>query len=133
MGLRHGLEVSFAFRLLYPPNTDIAKLVANTFCSYALQWLVVLPLEIIAASMTVTYWNPMLNKAIFVTIFLMIIISINMFGVKGYGEAEFVFAIIKVTAIVGFMYVSLSSFLFLSFFSRTSLPFPSLSCFHLVF
>ncbi|CAK7223390.1 histidine permease [Sporothrix eucalyptigena] len=71
--------------------------------NYALQWLVVLPLEIIAASMTVTYWSPHLNKAIFVTIFLLIIISINLFGVKGYGEAEFVFAIIKVTAIVGFI------------------------------
>ncbi|KJR89146.1 general amino-acid permease GAP1 [Sporothrix schenckii 1099-18] len=71
--------------------------------NYALQWLVVLPLEIIAASMTVTYWNPHLNKAIFVTIFLLIIISINLFGVKGYGEAEFIFAIIKVTAIVGFI------------------------------
>ncbi|CAK7234190.1 histidine permease [Sporothrix curviconia] len=71
--------------------------------NYALQWLVVLPLEIIAASMTVTYWSPHINKAIFVTIFLLIIISINLFGVKGYGEAEFVFAIVKVTAIVGFI------------------------------
>lgn len=68
-----------------------------------MQWLVVLPLEIIAASMTVMYWNENLNKAIFVTIFLLVIISINLFGVKGYGEAEFVFAIIKVTAIVGFI------------------------------
>ncbi|OAA59069.1 amino acid permease [Niveomyces insectorum RCEF 264] len=71
--------------------------------NYAMQWLVVLPLEIIAASMTVTYWNVQLNKAIFVTVFLVVIISINLFGVKGYGEAEFVFAIIKVTAIVGFI------------------------------
>ncbi len=53
--------------------------------------------------MTVTYWNPDLNKGIFVTIFLVAIVIINLFGVKGYGEAEFVFAIIKVTAIVGFM------------------------------
>lgn len=29
--------------------------------------------------------------------------SINLFGVKGYGEAEFVFAIVKVTAVVGFI------------------------------
>jgi amino acid transporter len=31
------------------------------------------------------------NPAAWVTIFLFLIISINMFGVKGYGEAEFVF------------------------------------------
>lgn len=71
--------------------------------NYGLQWLIVLPLEIIAASMTVTYWSPNINKAIFVTIFLAAIVGINLFGVKGYGEAEFVFAIIKVTAIVGFI------------------------------
>lgn len=62
-----------------------------------------MPLEIIAASMTVTYWNEELDHAIFVTIFLVITIVINMFGVKGYGEAEFAFAIIKVIAIIGFM------------------------------
>lgn len=71
--------------------------------SYALQWLVVLPLEILAGAMTIAYWNPSLNKAIFVTIFLLVIVIINLFGVKGYGEAEFVFAIIKVTSVVGFM------------------------------
>lgn len=63
----------------------------------------VLPLEIIAASITIGYWNPALNKSIFVSIFLVTIIIINLFGVKGYGEAEFVFAIIKVTAVIGFM------------------------------
>jgi yeast amino acid transporter len=64
---------------------------------------VVLPLEIIAASLTTSYWNSHINKAGFVTIFLVLIIGINLFGVKGYGEAEFVFAIVKVTAVIGFM------------------------------
>ncbi|KAH9883736.1 amino acid permease [Xylariomycetidae sp. FL2044] len=71
--------------------------------NYALQWLVALPLEIIAASITITYWNENLNKAIFVTIFLLAVVSINLFGVKGYGEAEFIFAIIKVVAVIGFI------------------------------
>ena len=62
-----------------------------------------LPLEIIAGAMTIGYWNDQINKAIFVTVFLVIIVVINLFGVKGYGEAEFVFAIIKVTAVIGFM------------------------------
>ncbi|KAH6646484.1 general amino-acid permease GAP1 [Truncatella angustata] len=71
--------------------------------NYALQWAVVLPLEIIAASITIEYWNPHLPKAIFVTVFLFCIVVINFFGVKGYGEAEFIFAIIKVTAVIGFI------------------------------
>jgi yeast amino acid transporter len=71
--------------------------------SYALQWIVVLPLEIIAASVTISYWSPDLAKAIFVTVFLIAIVIINFFGVKGYGEAEFIFAIVKVIAVIGFM------------------------------
>ncbi|KAH8837621.1 hypothetical protein MCOR27_001641 [Pyricularia oryzae] len=71
--------------------------------NYALQWLVVLPLEIIAASMTIQYWDPSVKRAVFVAIFLMVILVINLFGVKGYGEAEFIFAIVKVTAVIGFI------------------------------
>ncbi|KAK3896518.1 amino acid permease-domain-containing protein, partial [Staphylotrichum tortipilum] len=70
--------------------------------NYALQWLVVLPLEIIAASITVGYWNSNLDRSIFITLFLVTIVIINLFGVKGYGEAEFVFAIVKITAVIGF-------------------------------
>jgi amino acid transporter len=71
--------------------------------SYAMQWLVVLPLEIVAASITINYWHSGVSNAVWVTIFLVLIISINLFGVRGYGEAEFVFSIIKVIAIIGFM------------------------------
>ena len=71
--------------------------------NYALQWLVVLPLEVVAAAITIKYWNTNVSPAVWVTIFLVLIISINMFGVKGYGEAEFIFSIIKIIAVVGFM------------------------------
>ena len=71
--------------------------------NYALQWLVVLPLEIVAASITIDYWGSHISNAAWVAIFLTIIVTINLFGVKGYGEAEFVFAIIKVIAVIGFM------------------------------
>ena len=71
--------------------------------NYALQWLVVLPLEIVSASITIDFWGSGISNALWVAIFLVAIVTINMFGVKGYGEAEFVFAIVKVVAIVGFM------------------------------
>ena len=95
MGLRHGLEVSGPSRASNSNHADSP--------SYALQCLVVMPLEIIAASITVGYWNSNLDRSIFITIFLFTVVVINLLGVKGYGEAEFVFAIIKITAIVGFM------------------------------
>jgi yeast amino acid transporter len=68
-----------------------------------MQWLVVLPLEVIAASITFDFWNTSINHAVFVTIFLIVIVGINLFGVKGYGEAEFFFSIIKIVAVIGFM------------------------------
>lgn len=64
-----------------------------------------LPLEIIAASLTIEYWSTSVSRSVFVTIFLTIIITINMFGVKGYGEAEYLFSMFKVIAVIGFMQV----------------------------
>ncbi|GME96877.1 unnamed protein product [[Candida] boidinii] len=62
------------------------------FCmayNYAMQWIVVLPLELVAASITIRYWNDTINSAAWVVIFYVVIFIINIFGVRGYGEAEF--------------------------------------------
>ncbi|KAI9375455.1 amino acid permease-domain-containing protein [Aspergillus egyptiacus] len=71
--------------------------------NYALQWLVILPLEIVAASITVEYWESDISSAVWVTLFWVAIVSINLFGVKGYGEAEFVFSSVKVIAVIAFI------------------------------
>ena len=78
--------------------------------NYALQWLVALPLETVSATIIIGYWETGISNAVWVTILLTLIISINFFGVKGYGEAEFILSIVKVVAVVGFMYVSSSIF-----------------------
>jgi amino acid transporter len=72
--------------------------------NYAMQWLVALPLEIVAATITIRYWGPTLPSPAWVAIFLMIILCVNVFfGVRGYAESEFAFSIIKVIAVIGFM------------------------------
>ncbi|KAK9479547.1 amino acid permease-domain-containing protein [Lipomyces japonicus] len=71
--------------------------------NYAIQWLVVFPLELVAASITLNYWNSPVNNAVWVAIFWVVIVLINFFGVKGYGEAEFVFSLTKVIAVIGFI------------------------------
>ncbi|TVY15758.1 General amino-acid permease GAP2 [Lachnellula arida] len=73
--------------------------------NYAMQWLVVLPLEIIAASITINFWDTRgkYDHAIFVTVFLVVIIGINLCGVKGYGEAEFFFALVKIVTVIGYI------------------------------
>jgi len=72
--------------------------------TYAMQWLVVLPLEIVAASITINYWDPKIGlNALWVAIFWLVICCINLFGVRAYGEAEFVFSSVKVTAVVAYI------------------------------
>ncbi len=71
--------------------------------NYALQWLIALPLEIVAAAITVDYWNSPISPAAWVSLFLVLIVTINFFGVRAYGEAEFIFSILKVIAVIGFM------------------------------
>lgn len=77
--------------------------------NYALNWLVTLPLELTAASITLSYWPGAknINPAAFVVIFWFVVVLINFFGVRGYGEAEFVFSIIKVVAVIGFILVGI--------------------------
>ena len=72
--------------------------------NYAMQWLVVLPLELVAAAVTIDFWKSNINPVAWVAIFYILILSINFFGVRGYGEAEFIFSLIKVLAVVGFIF-----------------------------
>lgn len=74
--------------------------------NYALQWLVTFPLELVSASITLNYWQNPVPPEVFVLIFWLVICIINLFGVKGYGEAECVFSMIKIVAILGFLILS---------------------------
>lgn len=71
--------------------------------NYAIMWLIVTSLELVAAAMTIQYWNTEINAVAWVLIFYVFIMGINLFGVRGYGEVEFVLALIKVVGITGFI------------------------------
>lgn len=78
--------------------------------NYAMAWLVILPFELIAAGVTISFWtgndvddSVSINNGVWITIFLAIIVIINVFGVRGYGEVEFVLGTIKVIAVIGFI------------------------------
>ena len=72
-----------------------------------MQWLVVLPLELTVVSFTIQYWNKEISVAVWITIFWVFIIIINIFGTLGYAEEEYVSALIKLSAIVIFMIVAI--------------------------
>ncbi|KAF7887628.1 hypothetical protein EAF00_009922 [Botryotinia globosa] len=78
--------------------------------NYAINWLIILPFELTAAGITIAFWTdpdnsgkPSVNVGVWITIFLVMVTIINLFGVKGYGEVEFVLGLIKVIAIIGFI------------------------------
>ncbi|PVH16175.1 uncharacterized protein CXQ87_004042 [Candidozyma duobushaemuli] len=75
--------------------------VSGAFVTY--NWLVILPLELVAAAITIQFWDESTNPAAFCAAFYVLIIMINLFGVKGYGEAEFVFSFLKILAVIGFI------------------------------
>ena len=71
--------------------------------NYAMQWVITMPLEVMAAAITLQYWNLPIPGWVAITVFLSVIVIINLCGVKMYGEAEYTFSIIKVTAVIGFI------------------------------
>lgn len=75
----------------------------NTWYSYSLT----LCSEISAASVLVGFWNTSINPAAWVSIIIPIIICLNIFAVAIYGEAEFIFASIKIVTIVGLLLFAL--------------------------
>ncbi|CUM64786.1 uncharacterized protein PRCAT00002397001 [Priceomyces carsonii] len=75
--------------------------------NYAMEWLITLPLELVAASITIDYWETNVNPAVFVAVFYVVIVVINLFGVKGYGEVESFLSLIKILAVIGFLILSI--------------------------
>ncbi|KAF7790736.1 hypothetical protein EIP86_001692 [Pleurotus ostreatoroseus] len=70
-------------------------------CLTGYNWTIILPAELSAGAVLIGYWNKTVNPAAWITIFLVVVIVINLFGARAYGEAEFIFASIKVITITG--------------------------------
>jgi yeast amino acid transporter len=51
---------------------------------------------------TIDYWHHY-NIGIWIGVFFGVLFLIQFFGVRGYGEVEFVLAIIKIIAVIGFI------------------------------
>jgi amino acid transporter len=64
-------------------------------------WLIILPVELVACAILVNYWIESINNGVWITIAMIVVVAINCAGARGYGEAEFWFATIKVLTIVG--------------------------------
>lgn len=92
-----GAFADYSTRFLDPSISFVVSTI------YVIQWFFVLPLEIIASAITIQYWNSSIDPVVWVAIFYGVIVSINLFGARGFGEAEFVFSTIKAITICGFI------------------------------
>jgi amino acid transporter len=77
--------------------------------NYVFQWAIVLPLELVVAGFTVQYWDGAkdISLAVFITVFWVFIILINVWGTLGYAEEEFWSSCLKLSATVIFMIIAL--------------------------
>jgi lysine-specific permease len=64
---------------------------------------IIVALELSASSLIMKYWLPDVPGIVWSALFLVLIFGLNILSVKGYGESEFWFAIIKVATIVIFI------------------------------
>lgn len=71
--------------------------------NYCIQWLSVIAIELVTASITIGYWNTTINPDAWVAIVYCVIVFINFYGSKGYGEGEFVLGSCKLIMITGFI------------------------------
>lgn len=70
--------------------------------NYALFWVIVLPLELVAASLTINFWNSSINSVAWIAVFYVLIFALNLFGSAGFEYFELGLSIVKLLGIVGF-------------------------------
>ncbi|AOA07302.1 MULTISPECIES: GABA permease [Pseudomonas] len=66
-------------------------------------WVLVIPLEAVAAGTILHAWFPDTAIWVFTLVITLLLTATNLFSVKNYGEFEFWFALVKVLAIIGFI------------------------------
>jgi len=70
-------------------------------------WAITIAVDLVAAQLVMGYWFPDTPGWIWSALFLSIIFLLNYISVKGFGESEYWFSLIKVTTIVIFIAVGL--------------------------
>ncbi|WP_068869831.1 amino acid permease [Edwardsiella tarda] len=75
--------------------------------NYWYNWAVTIAVDLVAAQLVMGYWFPELPGWIWSALFLGLIFLLNYISVKGFGEAEYWFSLIKVSTVIIFIAVGL--------------------------
>ncbi|KAJ3114106.1 hypothetical protein HK100_001765 [Physocladia obscura] len=76
--------------------------------NYYFLWLLCIPAELSALGVIPQYWLPDTPAWIFTLIALVLLLALNLLGVKAYGEVEYWLSLIKVAAIVIFIIIGIA-------------------------
>lgn len=75
--------------------------------NYWFNWAITLAVEISASAIVMKFWLPSVPSIIWSLLFLVLLFSLNALSVKGYGESEYWFSLIKVVTIIVFIGIGL--------------------------
>ncbi|UUU33575.1 amino acid permease [Streptomyces sp. CA-210063] len=75
--------------------------------TYWLLWVVTGMAELTAAAIYINYWFPSVPQWVTALVFLVVLFVANLISVKLFGEIEFWFSMIKVTALIGMIVIGL--------------------------
>lgn len=71
--------------------------------NYWYNWAVTIAVDLVAAQLVMSYWLPDVPGLIWSALFLLLMFLLNSISVKGFGEAEYWFAAIKVVTVLVFI------------------------------
>lgn len=75
--------------------------------NYWYNWAITVAFELVAVQLIMKFWFPDIPGVYWSAIFLAIIFGINALTVKGFGESEFFFSLVKVLAIIAFIIIGI--------------------------
>ena len=75
--------------------------------NYWYNWAITVAFELVAVQFIMKFWFPDIPGFYWSAIFLAVVFGINALTVKGFGESEFFFSLIKVLAIVAFIIIGI--------------------------
>lgn len=73
--------------------------------NYWYNWAITIAVEISAGALVMKYWFPNTSSLLWSALFLLLIFGLNYLSVRGYGESEYWFSMIKVATIIIFLIV----------------------------
>ena len=75
--------------------------------NYYFSWVTTIAGELVAAGIIVQFWLPHFNGIVWSALGMLIMFLLNAFTVRGYAEAEYWFAMIKVITVIIFLIVGI--------------------------